>query len=57
VLIDGAASAWTVQLAEPEFRSAALTPISDGFALEQPMIRTRDHLVIIDPGSDGQRRH
>lgn len=34
--------------------SAALAPIPDGFVFEQPMIRTGDHLIVIDPGSDAQ---
>jgi hypothetical protein len=54
VLIDGAAGAWTLQLTEPEFVSAALASIPDSFVLEQLMIRTRDHLIVIDPGSDAQ---
>jgi hypothetical protein len=49
LLIDGAAGAWTLQLAEPEFISAVLAPIPDRFLLEQLMIRTRDRLVVIDP--------
>jgi hypothetical protein len=57
VLINGAAGAWTPQLAEPEFMSAALTPIPDRSVLEQLMIRTRDHLVVIDPGADAQPGH
>jgi hypothetical protein len=44
-------------LAEPEFMSVTLTPIPDSFVLEQLMIRTRDHLVVIDPGSAAQQGH
>jgi hypothetical protein len=51
---EGAAGAWTLELAEPEFVSAVLTRAPDSFALDQLMIRTRDHLLVIDRGSDGQ---
>ena len=57
MLIEGAAGAWTLQLAEPEFMSAALMPVPDSFALDQLMIRTRDHVLVIDRGSDLQPGH
>jgi hypothetical protein len=54
VLIEGAAGAWTLEPAEPEFVSAVLTRVPDSFALDQLMIRTRDHLLVIDRGCDVQ---
>ena len=56
LLIEGASRAWTLELPEPEFLSATLSPIPVGFTTEQLQIRMRDHVVVIDPadGSDAE---
>jgi len=52
LLIEGAAGGWTLQLAEPDFQSATLSPIPDSFTLKQLTIKMRNHWVAIAPGID-----
>ena len=51
LLIEGAGRAWTLELPEPEFLSATLSPIPVSFTSEQLQIRLRDHVVVIDPAN------
>ena len=51
LIIEGAAGAWTLHLAEPEFLSAAIRPIPNAFTVEQLQIRMRDHTIVIEPGT------
>jgi hypothetical protein len=51
LLVEGAGGAWTLQLPEPEFLSASLSPIPVSFTTEQLQIRMRDHIVVIDPAT------
>ena len=49
VSIYGAAGAWTLELAEPEFVSATLNPIPPDFKLKQLTIKMHDHWLSIEP--------
>jgi hypothetical protein len=51
LLVEGAGRAWTLELPEPEFLSATLSPIPVSFTTELLQIRMRDHVVAIDPAS------
>lgn len=51
LLVEGSGRAWTLELPEPEFLSATLSPIPDSFTVEQLQIRMRDHIVVIEPTS------
>jgi len=52
VSVYGAGGAWTLELAEPEFASATLSPIPSGCTLTQLTIKMRDHWLSIVPGVD-----
>jgi hypothetical protein len=49
LIVDGAAGAWSLELAEPDFLSATLDPIPDSRTAKQLMIKLRDHWLAIDP--------
>jgi len=50
VTVDGAAGAWSLELAEPDFLSATLDPMLDSRSSKQLTIKLRDHWLAIDPG-------
>jgi|SRR5215217_2648316 len=50
VTVDGAAGAWSLELAEPDFLSATLDAIPGSRTAKQLTIKMRDHWVAIDPG-------
>jgi hypothetical protein len=50
LLIDGAAGAWTLQLAESEFVSATLASIPDSSIHRQLVIKMRGYGVAIEAG-------
>jgi hypothetical protein len=54
LIVEGAAGAWTLHLADREFLSATLRPIPDTFTVEQLQIRMRDHTIVIDLGTTGR---
>lgn len=49
LIVDGAAGAWSLELAEPDFLSATLDVIPDSRTSKQLMIKLRDHWLAIDP--------
>ena len=55
VRIEGAAGAWTLQLAEPEFVSATLNTIPDSRTVKHLVIKMRDHWVMVDPPLSSRR--
>lgn len=55
LIVEGAARAWTLELAAPEYVSATLSSIPDSPTHQQLTIKSRNHWVMIEPGlgSDG----
>ena len=49
LIVDGAAGAWSLELAEPDFLSATLDSIPDSPTSKQLTIKLRDHWLAIDP--------
>jgi hypothetical protein len=49
LIVDGAAGAWSLELAEPDFLSATLDAIPDSCTSMQLIINMRDHWVAIGP--------
>jgi hypothetical protein len=49
LIVVGAAGAWSLALAEPDFLSATLDPMLDSRSSKQLTIKLRDHWLAIDP--------
>jgi hypothetical protein len=58
LIVDGAAGAWSLDFAEPDFLSATLDAIPDSRTSKQLTIKMRNHWVAIAPGlvSNGRPR-
>ena len=55
LLVEGAGGAWTLDLPEPEFLSATLSPIPVSFTNAQLQIKMRDHVIVVDPANPETR--
>jgi len=56
LIVDGAAGAWSLHLAEPEFERATLSTIPDSRTAKQLTIKMRDHRVMVAPGLRPDRK-